>query len=104
MNDAQMTCVFPAEVPCTNAPSCSRHAFNYRQMTYSGTIDLNMTREKTIVLMNTYRGGGQQPHIPDGELDPGRNNDLCTPISGSGRESLSNNHISKCVLYMLHVR
>ncbi len=36
--------------------------------------------------------------------DLGPNNDLYTPFSGSGREWLSNNHISKCVLYMLHVR
>ena len=104
MNDAQMTCVVPAEVLCINAPSCCRHALNYRQMTYSGTIDLNMTREETIVLMYTYRGGGQQPNIPDGELDLGQNNDLYTPFSGSGREWLSNNHITKCVLYMLHMR
>ena len=75
MNDAQMTCVAPAEVLCINAPCCCRHALNYRQMTYSGTIDLNMTREETIVLMCTYRGGGQQPNIPDGEPDLGPNND-----------------------------
>ena len=34
-----------------------------------------MTREETIVLMCTYRGGGQQPNIPDGEPDLGPNND-----------------------------
>ncbi len=50
--------------------------------------------------MYTYRGGGQQPNIPDGEPDLGQNNDLYTPFSGSGREWLSNNHITKCVLHM----
>ncbi len=104
MHDAQMICVVPAEVLCINALSCCRHALNYRQMTYSGTIDLNMTREQTILLMCTYRGGSQQPHIPDGEPDLGPNNDLYTPFSGSSREWLSNNHISNCVLYLLHMR
>ncbi len=53
MNDAQMTCVVPAEVLSIYAPSCCRHAFKYRQMTYSGTIDLNVPGEETIVLMYT---------------------------------------------------
>ncbi len=54
--------------------------------------------------MHTHRGGGQQPHIPDGEPDLGLNHDLYTPFSSSGCEWLSNNHILKCVLYMLHMR
>ena len=61
-----------------------------------------MTREETIVLMYTYRGGGQQPNIPDREPDLGPNHDLYTLFSGSGREWLSNDHIAK--LYMLHMR
>ena len=61
-------------------------------------------REETIVPMHTHRGGGQQPHIPDGEPDLGLNHDLYTPFSSSGCEWLSNNHILKCVLYMLHMR
>ena len=54
--------------------------------------------------MHTHWGGGQQPHISDGELDFGPNNDLYTPFSSSSREWLSNNHIIKYVLYMLHMR
>ncbi len=54
--------------------------------------------------MYTCKGGGQQPNIPYGKPDLGPNNDLYTPFSGTGCEWLSNNHISKCVLYMLHER
>jgi hypothetical protein len=59
-------------------------------MNYSGITDLNTEREETIVQRHTHRGGGKQPHIPDGEPDLGPNNDLYTPFSGSGHEWLSN--------------
>ena len=62
--------------------SCCNDALNYRAITYSGTIDLNKKAEETIVPMHNHRGGGQQPHIPDGERDLGPNNDMYTPFSG----------------------
>ncbi len=101
MNDAQMTCVVPAKVLCINAPSCCRHALNNRQMTYSGTIDFNTTREETTVLKYTYSGDGQQPNIPDGELDLGPNNDVYTPFSGSGCEWQYPHH-NICAVYAAH--
>ena len=47
-HDAQMKCVVPTKVLCINAPSCCRYALNYREMTYSGTIDLNTRRGKQL--------------------------------------------------------
>ena len=102
-NSATMTYAALAEVLCINALSCCRQISSYKEMTYSGIIDPSTKREETIVLMYTYRGGGQQPNTPNGEPDLGSNNDLYTSFSGSGREWLSNNHITKCVLlYAAH--
>ena len=102
--DAQLTYVVPTKVLCINACNCCSHALSYREMTYSGTIYLNIKREETIVPMHTYRGGSQRPHIPDGEPDLGPNPlDLYTPLSGSGREWLSNIHILN-VCYVLHIQ
>ena len=106
-HDAQVTCAVPIKVLCVDAPNCCSHALSYSEMNYSGTTHLNTEREETIVPRHTYRGGAKQMHIPDGEPDLGPNNNLYTPvvpISGSGHEWLSSNHILKCVLYMLHMR
>ncbi len=74
------------------------------EINYSGITHLNPEREGEIVPRHTYRGGGEELPIPNGEPDLGPNNDLYTPFSGNGYEWLSNNHILKCVLYMLHMR
>ncbi len=100
-HDAQVTPPTSLMNQCTQLlqPRLKLPAMNFSGMTY-----LNTQGEETIVPWHTYRGGGEQLHIPDEEPGLGPYNDLYTPFSGSGHEWLSNNQILKCVLYMLHMQ
>ena len=87
-------------------------------MTYSGTMDLNMTREGTIVLMYTYTGRTMQTDKPKpsricwgGRSLPKKtreqrqteaDNETYLPFSTTDKW-LSNNHIMHCTLYLLHM-